>query len=190
MESLPAAWRSYRAQVRVAPLGYERLPVLIRTCPQAETVAMATWDATTTVRGEPRDVLEVLTDPDNIRRWSPIEFRLEQLAGDRLAPGSRARVAGGIAGRRVKFDIEVIDADERGLVLRAVGPIEIDVEYLIEALEDAAAVTASVSVRSRGGLVGRLLSGATDGLLAAGALQNAVARIAREVEARPCALAA
>jgi hypothetical protein len=146
---------------------------------------MATWETTTTVRGEPRDVIEVLTDPEAVARWSPIEFRLEHLPGDRLAPGTQARVAGGIAGKSVGFDIEVIEADERGLVLRAVGPIEIDVEYLIEALEDMAEVTASVSVRSAGGLVGRVLSRATDGLLAAGALQNAVSRIAREVEARP-----
>ena len=151
---------------------------------------MATWETTTTVRAEPRDVIEVLTDPDAVRRWSPIEFRLEDLPGNRLEPGTIARVAGGIAGQRVGFDIEVIEADERGLVLRAIGPIEIDVEYLIEALEDVAELTASVSVRSAGGLVGRVLSRATDGLLAAGALQNAVSRIAREVEARPYALAA
>jgi hypothetical protein len=38
-------------------------------------------------------------------------------------------------------------------------------------------------VRSRGGLFGRILSGATEGLLGAGMLNAAVARIAREVEA-------
>jgi hypothetical protein len=151
---------------------------------------MATWESTTQVRGEPRHIVEMLTDPDSIRRWSPIDFRVEDLPGERLEEGVRARVAGGIAGQRVGFDIEVIAADESGLVLRASGPIEIDVEYLIEALEDAAELRASVSVRSGGGLIGRLLSRATDGLLAAGALQNAVSRIAREVEDRPFALAA
>jgi hypothetical protein len=151
---------------------------------------MATWESTTTVRGEPRDVLEVLTDPDAVRRWSPIDFRLEDFEGDRLASGMVTRVAGGIAGQKVGFDVEVIEANENGLVLRAVGPIEIDVEYLIQAIEDAAEITASISVRSGGGLVGRVLSRATDGLLAAGALHNAVARIAREVEEQQFALAA
>lgn len=143
---------------------------------------MATWESTTTVRGEPRDVLEVLTDPDAIRSWSPIDFRLEDFDGDRLVSGTVARVAGGIAGQKVGFDVEVIEVSDTALVLRALGPIHIDVEYLIEAIEDAAEITASISVRSGGGLIGRVLSKATDGLLAAGALHNAVARIAAEVE--------
>jgi Polyketide cyclase / dehydrase and lipid transport len=152
---------------------------------------MATWESTTTVQAEPRHVIDILTDPELVRRWSPIDFRVEDLPGDRLEEGVRARVSGGIAGQKVRFEIDVIEAGENGLVLRATGPIDIDVEYLIEALEDAAEITASVAVRPGGGLVGRLLSRATDSLLAAGALNKAVARIADEVEQqRPLALAA
>ena len=40
-----------------------------------------------------------------------------------------------------------------------------------------------MTIRSRGGIFGRILSGATEGLLGAGMLNAAVSRIAREVEA-------
>ena len=35
---------------------------------------MATWQTTTTVKGQPEHVLEVLTDPSSARRWSPVGF--------------------------------------------------------------------------------------------------------------------
>jgi len=150
---------------------------------------MATWQTSTTVSGDPVHVIAVLTDPDACRRWSPIQFDLEELDGRRLAAGIHARVTGLIAGQRVGFEIEVLAADEQGLWLRATGPIEIEVEYGLVALEGATEIDAQVSVAPRGGLVGRVLSRATDGLLAAGMLDAAVGRIAREVEA-PLALAA
>jgi hypothetical protein len=151
---------------------------------------MGIWQTTTTIDSEPQRVLAALTDPDSIQRWSPIEFDLEQLDGHRLETGSHARVAGRIAGREVGFEIEVLAADEEGLWLRATGPIEIEVEYVLVPLDRGTEVDASVSVAGRGGLLGRLLSSATDGLLATGALDHAVGRIAREVEAIPVALAA
>jgi uncharacterized protein YndB with AHSA1/START domain len=151
---------------------------------------MALWQTTHTIESDPPQVLAALTDPNTIRRWSPIEFDLAELDGRRLETGAHARVAGRIAGREVAFDIEVLAADEAGLWLRASGPIEIEVEYVLVPLGGRTEVDASVSVAGRGGLLGRLLSSATDGLLAAGALDRAVGRIADEIETCPVALAA
>jgi hypothetical protein len=143
---------------------------------------MATWETRTIVKGAPEDVLEVLTDPAAARRWSPIGFELEHIEGDRLRSGTRAVLSGRIAGRGVSFDVEVIKAGDGQLELRAVGPVEMDVAYDAIAAGDATEVVASVAVRSAGGLFGRMLSSATDALLAGGALNIAVQSVAREVE--------
>jgi hypothetical protein len=85
----------------------------------------------------------------------------------------------------------VIRADSQRLLLTASGPIEIDVKYDVEDLDSHVELRAWVTVRSRGGLFGRILSGATEGLLGAGMLNAAVSRIAREVESlQPLPLAA
>jgi polyketide cyclase/dehydrase/lipid transport protein len=143
---------------------------------------MATWETTTTVMGEPEDVLEVLTDPCAARRWSPIGFELEQIEGDRLRSGTHAVLSGKLAGRSVKFEVDVIKASDGQLELRATGPVEMDVSYDAVTLGEVTEVKASVAVRSAGGLLGRLLSSATDALLAGGALNLAVQSVAREVE--------
>ncbi|MEA2457567.1 MAG: hypothetical protein QOC95_539 [Thermoleophilaceae bacterium] len=143
---------------------------------------MATWQTRTTVMGEPDDVLEVLTDPRAARRWSPIGFELEQIEGDRLRSGSHAVLTGKLAGRGVKFEVHVIKASDGQLELHAKGPVEMDVSYDAVMLGDLTEVTANVAVRSAGGLLGRVLSSATDALLAGGALNVAVASVAREVE--------
>jgi Polyketide cyclase / dehydrase and lipid transport len=155
------------------------------------TRAMATFQTTTTVVVNPQHVLDVLTDPDRIAVWSPIAFELEEFDGDRLRTGSQARVTGRLAGRRLSFDVEIIEAEGNRLALRATGPVELDVEYDVEQRNETSELRALVSVRSAGGLLGRVISGATEGLLGAGMLNTAVARIAREAEARPApALAA
>jgi hypothetical protein len=143
---------------------------------------MGTWETTTTVMGEPEDVLEVLTDPCAARRWSPIGFELEQIDGDRLRSGTRAVLTGKLAGRTVKFDVDVLTASDGRLELHARGPVEMDVRYDAELLGGVTEVKASVEVRSAGGLLGRLLSSATDALLAGGALNIAVQSVAREAE--------
>jgi hypothetical protein len=143
---------------------------------------MATWETRTTVMGGPEDVLEVLTDPSAAQRWSPIGFELEQIEGDRLRSGTRAVLSGKLAGRGVSFDVEVIKASDGQLELRAIGPVEMEVAYDAIAAGDATEVVASVAVRSAGGLFGRVLSSATDALLAGGALNVAVQGVAREVE--------
>jgi hypothetical protein len=132
--------------------------------------------------GDPEHVLEVLTDPHAARRWSPIGFELEQIEGERLQSGTHAILSGKLAGRGVKFEVHVVKASDGQLELHAKGPVEMDVMYDVVAAGDGAEVTAQVAVRSAGGILGRMLSSATDALLAGGALNIAVQSVAREVE--------
>jgi Polyketide cyclase / dehydrase and lipid transport len=147
--------------------------------------AMSVWTTSTQANARPEQVLEVLTDPDAIRLWSPIDFDVEDLDGVRLAAGSTPRVSGKLAGVRVGFDVEVHSADEYGVELTAHGPIGIDVRYDIAPSGDGSEVTASVSLRRGGGITGRVLSQATAALLSAGALDGAARGIAKAAE-RPC----
>jgi uncharacterized protein YndB with AHSA1/START domain len=144
---------------------------------------MRTWTATTTIAARPAEVLDVLTDPDACTRWAPVAFELEELEGARLRAGTRARVAGRLAGRRVGFDVCVHEADEHGLSLAADGPVGFDVAYELEPTPRGSEVRASVSVRPSRGLAGRLLAEATGALLSAGALDAAISRIGREAGA-------
>ena len=137
---------------------------------------MRTWTATTTTAARPEDVLDVLTDPEACARWAPLPFDVEELDGRRLAAGSRARVSGKLAGRRVGFDVEVHEASGSGLSLAATGPVDFDVAYELAAIEGGSEVRASVSVRPSGGFAGRLLAQATSALLSAGALEACLSR--------------
>jgi uncharacterized protein YndB with AHSA1/START domain len=148
---------------------------------------MKTWTATTIVDAGPEAVLHVLTDPDAVARWAPLPFDVEDLDTPRLMTGSRARVSGRLAGRRVGFDVRVHEADENGIALSASGPVAFDVAYRLSHAESGGSkVRASVSVRSGGGLTGRLLAEATGALLSAGALDAALGRIAREASLSYC----
>jgi hypothetical protein len=150
---------------------------------------MAEWTATTTTGATPEQLLEVLTHPEQIRRWSPVNFDLDELATRRLAAGTRTRVTGRLAGVRVGFDVEIHAADEGGLELSAEGPIGIDVRYELAPADPGSELSASVSLRRGGGLTGRLVANATAALLSAGALDGAAGRIVRAAEA-PLAVAA
>jgi len=132
----------------------------------------------------------VLTYPEEIRRWSPVDFDLEDLEGRRLAPGTRGRVTGRLAGVTVGFDVEVHTADEARLELSAEGPIALDVRYELTGDDSGAELNASVSLRRSGGLTGRLVANATAALLSAGALDGAAGRIARVAETQPTLAAA
>jgi uncharacterized protein YndB with AHSA1/START domain len=151
---------------------------------------MAQWTTSTQANARPEQVLEVLTDPDAIRLWSPIDFDVEDLEGVRLEAGTTARVTGKLAGVRVGFDVEVHAADEDGVELTAHGPIGIDVRYELAPSTCGSEVTASVSLRRGGGISGRLISQATAALLSAGALDGAARSIARAAEAAPALAAA
>jgi hypothetical protein len=146
---------------------------------------LSTWTTQTLVDGTPEDVLAVLSDPEACFRWSPIEFQLEDLDGERLRTGSRARVAGHIAGISVAFEIDVQQADEGRLALTARGPLTLEVSYEAYPVpEDRAELSATVTVRSASALRGRLAAASTEALLRAGVLSAAVKGIAREVGAR------
>jgi hypothetical protein len=135
-------------------------------------------------------VLEVLTHPEEIRRWSPVDFDLDELDGRRLAAGTRGRVTGRLAGVKVGFDVEIHAADEDRLELSADGPVGFDVRYELSLGEAGAELNASVSMRRGSGLTGRVVANATAALLSAGALEGAAGRIARVAESQPCAAAA
>jgi uncharacterized protein YndB with AHSA1/START domain len=141
---------------------------------------MPTFRATTTVSARPEAVLDILTDPRACTRWAPVAFEVDGLDTARLRAGSRARVSGRLAGRRVGFDVQVSSATADGLALTATGPIALAVAYELVPHADGAEVRASVTTSRGGGLAGRLLARATEALLAAGALDLAMGRIARE----------
>jgi hypothetical protein len=145
-------------------------------------MVMAHWSATTTTKASPEQLLEVLTQPEEIRRWSPVDFDLDDLDSSRLAPGSRARVTGRLAGVRVGFDVEVHAADHDVLELSADGPVGLDVRYELASADTGSELYATVSLRRGGGITGRLVANAAAALLAAGALEGAAGRIARAAE--------
>jgi hypothetical protein len=148
---------------------------------------VSTWTTHTTCNGTPDDVLDLLTEPGAIARWSPVPFKLVDLDQDRLSAGDRVRVRGELAGRGVEFLVDVAKAENGHLSLTATGPIRIDVEYRAVGDARGSSLRARIGVAGSG-LFGRVLAGATDALLAAGALRMAVDRIAEELE--PAVLAA
>jgi hypothetical protein len=143
---------------------------------------MSNWTATTTANATPEQLLDVLTRPEQIQDWAPVDFDLEDWR--RLSTGTRTRVTGRLAGMPVEFDVEVHRADEEGLRLSAEGPIGLDVRYELAPVSTGAELNASVSLRAGGGLTGRLVTKATQALLSAGALEGAAGRIAAAAEVR------
>src|SRR5262249_20630857 len=123
--------------------------------------AMARWTAHKRVAGPPDAVLELLTEPDAISRWAPIEFKVIDWYGERPSAGERVRVRGSLAGRSLEFVVDVDEADDGRLALSATGPIRLDVEYHALARDNGSDVRASVDVSGRG-LLGGLLARATD----------------------------
>jgi carbon monoxide dehydrogenase subunit G len=142
---------------------------------------MKTWTTETWVAGMPEEVLQVLTDPESIARWAPVDFQVLQLESERLEAGSHARVKGGLAGRHLEFDVDIREAHDRCLSLNATGPVSIDAEYLLSPAGGGSSVRASVSISGRG-FIGSALARAVEALLAAGGLRASVARIGRELE--------
>jgi hypothetical protein len=140
------------------------------------------WTANTAIGAGPEQVMDILTRPGAIANWAPIPFEVEGLKGGRLETGSRAKVAGSLAGRDLEFDVRVHQADCCNLRLTAVGPfVEMDVEYDIEGLDEWAQVSASIDVKGTG-ILGRFVAKAVDGYLASGALSAALAQLALAAE--------
>jgi Polyketide cyclase / dehydrase and lipid transport len=139
------------------------------------------WTERKLLSGTPAEILDLLTVPEAIARWSPVPFEVVELTERRLVAGSRTRVRGRLAGRSVEFAVEVLQADEHRLALVADGPISLDVDYLLSPRQEGSELQASVSVRGRG-LLGRVFAGATTALLAGGALASSIGRLERELE--------
>ena len=142
---------------------------------------MSTWTTQIACEAAPEAVLDLLTAPRAIACWSPVPFELVDFDHARLSAGDRVRVCGELAGRRVEFMVDVIDAGDDRLALTATGPIRLDVEYVVSPAGRGSRVRGCIGV-SGGGLLGRLLARATDALLAGGALRIALDRISAEVQ--------
>lgn len=142
---------------------------------------MKTWTAHAWLTAHPEDVLAMLTEPGAIARWSPIPFELVDLDSERLESGSRARVRGALAGRQLEFDVDVLEVSEDCLALVAIGPIDIEVEYWVTALDCGTELNATVSISGQG-LLGKLCARAAEALLATGALKHAVSQIGRQLQ--------
>lgn len=126
--------------------------------------------------------MDVLTRPCSIASWAPVPFDVEGLKGDRLETGSRARVAGRLAGKELEFEVDVHEASADQLRLTASGPfVDLDVAYDIRPLDTWAQVTASIDVRGKG-VLGRFVAKAVDGLLAGGALNQALSQLSEALE--------
>jgi carbon monoxide dehydrogenase subunit G len=143
---------------------------------------MSTHMAQQTVTAEPADVLQVLTDPAACGRWAPIAFTTDQAPGERLQAGTRTRLRGRVAGRNVTFDIHVVAADERGLSLRATGPVRFEVDYRLTPAAQRTLIEAMITVAQTGGITGALIARATNTMLGAGALRFALRAVAAEAE--------
>jgi len=143
---------------------------------------MSTHIANQTVTAEPAQLLEVLTDPAACGRWAPVAFSSDQAPGERLEAGTRTTLRGRIAGRNVTFDTHVVAADERGLSLRATGPVRFDVDYRLTPAERRTLIEAQVALGQTRGITGAIIARATSAILAAGALRFALRAIAAEAE--------
>jgi uncharacterized protein YndB with AHSA1/START domain len=144
---------------------------------------MRTFTATTTMDAPPVAVLDVLTDPGACARWAPVDFRLDGCDGDRLAAGDRRRVRGRLAGVEVAFTVEVLEADEERLALRASGPLGMDVAYDVAPCAGGSRVFTAIAVRPERGLRALVLAESACAVLRAGALPAALDRIGREAAA-------
>jgi len=146
---------------------------------RAKTEQMRTFTARTTAASTPNEVLDLLTDPDAIARWTPIPFEILELDNRRLKPGDAVRVRGQLAGQRAEFFVRVLEVSQERLTLVARGPVSLEVVYAVRPAHRGSHIHASVSVLGHG-LIGRLLAKATEALLAAGALQDALNRLANQ----------
>jgi hypothetical protein len=143
---------------------------------------MSTHIAKQTVTADTAHVLQVLTDPAACKRWAPLAFTSDQAPGERLQAGTRTRLQGRIAGRNVTFQIHVVAADERGLSLRAQGPVLFEVDYRLTPAAERTLIEAQITLARTGGITGALLARATNTMLGAGALRFALRGVAAEAE--------
>lgn len=135
------------------------------------------WSARATVRGEVREVLAALTDPERIAAWAPVGFELDDPDACPLRAGSHQRVCGSLAGVKAFFEVDVKHAEPDRFELVADGPLAMDVAYRFRQQGGRVVVDASVGLRRGGGLAGQILRPAATALLNAGALDRALERL-------------
>lgn len=143
---------------------------------------MGTWRSHVDVRAEPERVLETLTDVQACEAWSPVPFDIADPPASRLTAGTTVAVSGRIARHRVRFCVEVVRADSTRLLLRAAGPVDMLADYVVSPAVHGSRLQATISVGRGRGSGARVAARATCILLGAGALRQALARIAREAE--------
>lgn len=140
------------------------------------------WRSQTTVLATPEHVIDTLTDTAACARWSPVPFAVDGGGSHRLAPGTTRRVSGRLLGAPVRFHLHTIEANSRRLRLHARGPIHIRVAYALTPVAEGCALDAHVSIDPPRNPLGRLIGRTTGLMLAAGTLDVALSRIAREAE--------
>ena len=137
--------------------------------------------ATEQIAATPQRILEVLSDPQAVKRWFPLPCEFDDDV-ERLRAGGSYRTHGRLAGRSLHAELRVLEADERHIAVRLSGPVVLDLSA--ELAGDTAGTQARIvaSVHSGGGLSGKLLTPAASALLRAGALERTVAAIRAEAE--------
>ncbi|HXO13162.1 MAG TPA: SRPBCC family protein [Mycobacterium sp.] len=145
-------------------------------------MSAVTWRSQTTVLATPEHVIDTLTDPAACARWSPVPFSVEGGGSRRLRPGTSRRISGRLLGAPVRFHLHTLEANPRRLRLHARGPIEIRVAYALTPVAEGCALDAHVSIDQPRNPLGRLIGRTTRLMLAAGTLDVALTRIAREAE--------
>jgi len=143
---------------------------------------MANYKTKIETKASSEQLMRVLTDPAEIRGWSPLPFEVNDLDGETLAAGSEARVSGSLAAMSVGFDVTVHAADSDGLRLTADGPVSFDVAYVVRPSDAGSEMSACVSLARPRGITSRLIGKAAEAMLSAGALERAANRIAISAE--------
>src|SRR5918995_1106146 len=81
------------------------------TCRDESVCTMNRWTSKALANATPEQLLAVLTHPQHIRRWSPVDFDVDDLESPHLAAGTRTKVTGRLAGVPVSLCVEVHAAD-------------------------------------------------------------------------------
>ena len=142
------------------------------------------WRSNVAIQADRQHVLETLTAIDACHAWTPVEFEVDAPRITRLLAGTRVAVSGGLAGRRLRFCVEVFAAEADRLLLHATGPVDLTADYELHDVADGSHVDAAISVRHGSGRLAPAFAAVTSGLLAGGALNRALRRIAEEAERR------
>lgn len=127
-------------------------------------------------------ILDVLSDPEAVRRWFPVPCEFEDEVG-RLQAGKSYRTTGRLAGRHVHAELHVLEADEQRVRVSLVGHVIFDLDVELSPNGSGTDADIRVAVHPGGGLSGRLLTPAASALLRAGALGRTVHAIRAEAEA-------